>query len=191
MQNDQPPCWIETISSELCETYDKLVDAPNKIGNLYLAFSLQPKPLLAADQHYRDIMHNPENQSLPWFLELLASQVAVIAECQYALTHHGANFRSLLGDEELGEKMLQAVRNDDFADSSLFTPKQASLLVFGAKLSRSPENMTREDLELLRRVGVTDTEILEAVQVIACFAYWVRFINALGVNIGHERIGMY
>ena len=87
--------------------------------------------------------------------------------------------------------MLKAVRNDDFAGNSLFTSKQASLLNFGAKLSRSPQNMTREDLECLRHAGVTDTEILETVQATASFAYWVRFINALGINIGNERIGMY
>ena len=196
MQNHQPPCWIETITHEnagpeLREIYNQLDDVHEKVYNLYLAFSLQPKPLLAADQHFRDIMHNPDNHLSLWFLELLATQVAVIAECEYALTHHGANFKSLLGDEELGEKMLKAVRNDDFAGNSLFTSKQASLLNFGAKLSRSPQNMTREDLECLRHAGVTDTEILETVQATASFAYWVRFINALGINIGNERIGMY
>ena len=43
----------------------------------------------------------------------------------------------------------------------------------------------------LRAEGVSDTEILEAVQATACFAYWVRFINALGVQLGSETIGMY
>ncbi len=51
----------------------------NKIHNLYRAFSLQPAPLLAADQHHRDILHDENNQSDPWFLELFASQAAIIA----------------------------------------------------------------------------------------------------------------
>ncbi len=196
MHNDLSPCWIETISPDqadpdLLGIYDRLDGTYAKIHNLYLAFSLQPKPLLAADQHFRDIMHNPDSRLSMWFLELLASQVAIIADCNYALTHHGANFKSLLGDGELGDSMLQAVRDDDFVGNALFTDKQAALLVFGAKLSRSPQSMTREDIESLRYVGVTDTEILEAVQATACFAYWVRFINALGINIGDEQIGMY
>ncbi|MDE0309714.1 MAG: hypothetical protein OXI60_07795 [Acidiferrobacterales bacterium] len=166
----------------MSEIYDRLDGTYQKIHNLYLAFSLQPKPLLAADRHFRDVMHNPDNQLSMWFLELLASQVAIIAECHYALTHHGANFKHLLGDEQLGESMLQAVREDNFVDNSLFTPKHAALLVFGAKLSRCPQDMTGEDIESLRQVGVTDTEILEAVQATSCFAYWVRFINALGIK---------
>ncbi len=196
MPQNQPPCWIDTIGvedagPELREMYAQLGATHNKIHNLYLAFSLQPKPLLAADRHYREVLHNDANQSAPWFLELLASQVAIIADCHYALTHHGANFKSLLGNEELGETMLQAVREDDFTDRSVFTAKQAALLEFGAKLSRSPESMSIDDVENLQQAGASDTEILEAVQATACFAYWVRFINALGINLGDESIGMY
>ncbi len=194
MKESPSPCWIDTIepedaSPELQETYRELGVVHNKIHNLYRAFSLQPKPLLAADQHYRDILHNEGNHSEPWFLELLATQVAIIADCHYAFANHGANFKHLLGDEALGEQMLEAVRNDRFEDSALFSLKQAVLLKFGAKLSRSPEDMKAGDIAKLREVGVTDTEILEAVQSTACFAYWVRFINALGINLGNETIG--
>jgi uncharacterized peroxidase-related enzyme len=190
------PCWIETIdpndaTSELSEMYQHVGAVHNKIHNLYRAFSLQPKPLISADQHYRDILHNEANHTEPWFLELLATQAAIIADCHYALQNHGANFKTLLGDKELGELMLDRVRKDDFNSSSIFTRKQAALLSYGAKLCRNPEKMCFKDIETLRDVGVTDTEILEAVQSTACFAYWVRFINALGICLGDESIGLY
>ena len=190
------PCWIETIdpndaTSELSEMYQRVGSVHNKIHNLYRAFSLQPKPLISADQHYRDILHNKANHTEPWFLELLATQAAMIADCHYALQNHGANFKNLLGDKKLGELMLDRVRKDDFNSSSVFTRKQAALLSYGAKLCRNPEKMCFKDIETLRDVGVTDTEILEAVQSTACFAYWVRFINALGVSLGDETIGFY
>ena len=51
--------------------------------------------------------------------------------------------------------------------------------------------MCEQDIVNLRAVGVSDTEILEAVQASACFAYWVRFINALGINLSNETIGKY
>ena len=194
MQDDQQPCWIDTISPEeatpeLRHLYQQVGAVHNKIHNLYRAFSLQPKPMAAADQHYRDVLHNELNHSDPWFLELLATQVAIIADCHYAFANHGANFKHLLGDAVLGDKMLEAVKNDDFEDRNLFTDKQAALLNYGAKLSRTPEKMTQEDISALRDAGVSDTEILEAVQATACFAYWVRFINALGINLGNETIG--
>ena len=192
----KPPCWIETIepedaTSDLSEVYQRVGSVHDKIHNLYRAFSLQPKPLISADQHYRDILHNEANHTEPWFLELLATQAAMIADCHYALQNHGANFKNLLGDKKLGELMLDRVRKDDFNSSSVFTRKQAALLSYGAKLCRNPEKMCFKDIETLRDVGVTDTEILEAVQSTACFAYWVRFINALGVSLGDETIGFY
>ena len=192
----KPPCWIETIApedatSDLSEVYQRVGSVNDKIHNLYRAFSLQPKPLISADQHYRDILHNEANHTEPWFLELLATQAAMIADCHYALQNHGANFKNLLGDKKLGELMLDRVRKDDFNSSSVFTRKQAALLSYGAKLCRNPEKMCFKDIETLRDVGVTDTEILEAVQSTACFAYWVRFINALGVSLGDETIGFY
>lgn len=193
---DTRPCWIDSIAPsdaapELASMYTQVGTVHNKIHNLYRAFSLQPAPLLAADQHYRDILHNEENHSDPWFLELLASQAAIIADCHYALANHGANFKSLSGDAGRGDEMLDAVRNDNFTGNPLFTSAQAALLVYGAKLCRTPEVMCEADIEGLRAEGISDTEILEAVQSTACFAYWVRFINALGIQLGNETIGMY
>ena len=190
------PCWIETIdpngaTSELNEMYQHVGSVHNRIHNLYRAFSLQPKPMISADQHYRDILHNEANHTESWFLELLASQAAVIANCHYALENHGANFKKLLGNDELGERMLSMVRKDDFYNNSVFTSKQAALLVYGAKLCRTPQLMSFKDVETLREAGVSDTEILEAVQATACFAYWVRFINGLGISLGDEKIGLY
>ncbi len=196
--NDQPgeTCWIatenpENASAELRAAYQQVGAVHGKVHNLYRAFSLQPKPLISADQHYRDILHNDKNQSDPWFLELLASQAAIIAECAYALANHGANFKALLGDAQKGEEMLQAVRDDNFEDNPVFNRKQSALLQYGARLCRTPQQMTEEDINRLRREGISDTEILEAVQATSCFAYWVRFINALGIRTGDESIGLF
>lgn len=190
------PCWIETIdpddaSPELAKMYNQVGAAHGKIHNLYRAFSLQPKPLITADRHYRDILHNKDNVTPPWFLELLATQTAILADCTYAFSNHGANFKTLLGDDARGEAMLEAVRGDAYDNLGLFNEKQTVLLKYGAKLARSPGDMTRDDLDGLRDAGATDTEILEAVQSVACFAYWVRFINALGVQLGNETIGLF
>jgi len=196
MQKKQPPCWIETTDlkdaePEVQAIYQQLSSRYNKVHHLYLAFSLQPKPLRAADQHYRDIMQNEKNLSEPWFLELLSVQVAIIADCLYAFTHHSANFRSLLADTLLADKMIEAVRTENFTDNTLFSNKHAALLAFGSKLSRTPEKMNFCDIDRLRKAGTKDVEILEAVQATASFAYWVRFINALGIDLGDESIGIY
>ena len=42
--------------------------------------------------------------------------------------------------------------------------------------------MTAADLDPLRRAGLTDADILDAVQVIAYFNYIIRVADALGVD---------
>ncbi len=187
MQDESAPCWIEMIDPEQAtpdsrEIYRQLEVIHGRAYNLYLASSLQPGPLISADRHYREILHGETNQTEAWFLELLATQVAIIADCEYATHYHGRQFCARLGDESRARAMLHAVEGDNFSDRSLFTPAQAALLGFGAKLSRTPESMSEQDIAGLRSAGITDTQILEAVQATACFAYWVRYINALGIS---------
>ena len=124
---------------------------------------------------------------------MLGTQVAILTDSVYAATHHGANFRHLLGDEERAERMLAAVRGNTFDDAfdEVFDAKEAALLRYGAKLTREPQAMRESDIEALRAAGVTDLEILEANQISANFNYWVRVINGLGIELGDEKIGAY
>jgi uncharacterized peroxidase-related enzyme len=185
-------CWIETIDPEdapadLQTLYAQLQGAHGKVHHLYQAASLQPAPLLAADAHYRAVLHDPNLVSDPWFLELLASQAATLAGCTYALTNHGENFIKLLGDRALGQQMMASLRSRDYG--SLYEPKHAAFLAFGEKLCLRPHAVTKGDVDHLKTTGATDTEILEAVQATACFAYWTRYINGLGISMGDETIG--
>ncbi|MEM7224101.1 MAG: alkylhydroperoxidase [Pseudomonadota bacterium] len=187
------PCWIETVAPEaaqgqLAELYGELTAIHGRVHNLYRACSLRPGPVRWADLHYRAVLHDPENALEDWFLELLSTQVALLADCGYALANHGENFLRLMDDRPRGLAMLAALRRHDLA-CDLFTPKHAALLQFGEKLALRPQDMTRADLDPLRAAGVRDVEILEAVQATACFAYWVRLINGLGINLGDEKIG--
>jgi len=185
-------CWIETIEPdaarpELKAIYDDLLGVHGKLHNLYRAFSLQPAPLASADAHYRAVLHDPNLVSAPWFLELLSSQAATLAGCGYALANHGENFINLLGDRALGEKMLRALEERDY--TTLFDAKQEAFLRFGEILCLRPHAVRENHVLTLRENGASDTEILEGVQAIACFAYWTRFINGLGIQLGGETAG--
>ena len=69
----------------------------------------------------------------------------------------------------------------DWRTASL-TPRQAALCDYAEKLTRAPARMTEEDLAPLRAAGLTDTDILDAVQVIGYFNYINRVADALGVD---------
>lgn len=188
------PCWIETVPEHrardvLREAYEMVGRPDGTVHNLYRAFSLWPELLPWADGYHRVLLHSRDTALPRWFLELLGTQAAMLSDCSYAFTHHSANFKALLGDADRGEEMLAALKED--RPDEAFEPKEAAILRYGAKLVREPQAMRRADVEALRAAGATDREILEANQVSAIFAYWVRVINGLGVRLGDEKIGAY
>lgn len=191
---DDRPCWIETIpqhkaEGRLREAYESVGHPDGTVHNLYKAFSLWPTPLPSADALYRAILHSDDTLLPKWFQELIATHVAMLAHCDYAFAHHGANFRTLLGDEARADAILQALRNGE--PEAVFDRREAEMLRYNAKLAKTPKAMSEADITALRGAGVSDTEILEVNQICANFAYWVRVINGLGIQLGDEKIGLY
>jgi len=185
-------CWIAAVpeneaEGRLRQTYDKVGRPDGSVHNLYKAYASRPAIMAQADGLYRAIMHGEENTLPPWLLELVSCQVAVLAGCGYALAHHGANLKSLLGDAERGDEMLDALREGEFDRG--FDAREAAILGYSAKLTRTPQDMTEADVEALRDAGLADGEILEVNQVSASFNYWARTINGLGIQLGGEKVG--
>ncbi|MCE2518635.1 MAG: peroxidase-related enzyme [Alphaproteobacteria bacterium] len=187
-----PICWLDIVEPEdadglLAETYDLIRRTDGSVHNLYKAMSLRPEPIRWADGHYRAVLHNSENSLPEWFLELVATMVARLASCAYAQTHHGANLRHLVGDAARADAMVDAAAAGREAD--VLDGKLAALVSYARKLANEPDGMTQEDVSRARNAGADDAEILETAQVAACFSYWVRIINGLGIRIGNETIG--
>lgn len=57
------------------------------------------------------------------------------------------------------------------------------MLSYADKLTRSPAAMERVDVEVLREVGFSDTDILHIVEVTAYYAYVNRIADGLGVEL--------
>jgi uncharacterized peroxidase-related enzyme len=60
--------------------------------------------------------------------------------------------------------------------------RQQSLCEFAEKLTRTPAQMTREDVDHLRQAGLSDRDVVDLVQVIAFFNYINRIADGLGVD---------
>jgi uncharacterized peroxidase-related enzyme len=67
-----------------------------------------------------------------------------------------------------------------------FTPVEETLAAYAEKLTRTPQAMTRADIESLRAVGLDDVQIHEAVQVIGYFNYINRVADGLDVDLEPE-----
>lgn len=185
-------CWIKVANDEgdFAKTFDSLRREDGTVHNLYRAFSQFPAAVVSADRFYRDIMHSPDAPLPMWLSELLSVDVAVLNKCNYAATHHGQNFLDLFDDRDKAQRIFEALKSDRL-DSPDIDDRTRTLLEFGRKLTRQPDAMIEDDIDTLRTQRFSDAEISQAIQVTASFAYWTRFINAVGLTLGGEKVGKY
>ena len=80
------------------------------------------------------------------------------------------------GDAELAEHVKHDYRR------ARLSPRQRSLAEFAEKVARTRADVQREDLGALRAHGLTDRDLLDAVQVIANFNYINRVADSLGID---------
>ena len=57
------------------------------------------------------------------------------------------------------------------------------MLRFSVKLTRNPSEVSDDDVQDLRRVGFSDRDILDIVEVVGYYAYANRIADGLGLEI--------
>src|SRR5579884_2584382 len=74
----------------------------------------------------------------------------------------------------------QAVQAD-YRNAGL-TPREVALLDFAVALTKSPTQMRKDDLDALRRHGLSDEQLVDAVHCIGYFNFINRVLDGLGVD---------
>jgi alkylhydroperoxidase family enzyme len=67
-------------------------------------------------------------------------------------------------------------------DSAGLSSAERGLLEYCGKLTQSPHQATREDIQQLRTLGWSDLQIAEAVFVVGMFAMFNRIADAFGLS---------
>ena len=179
--------WVDIVlyedaSDRLKEIYDQASSQIGEVHNLYRAHSLRPETIDGSDRLYKAVLHCRDNTLPPWLGELVATYVAALTGCHYAFVNHGANFCQHLDDKERAERIMAALPSG--VPEGELDEKSLALLEYTRKLTLEPASMRKEDIESLRRVGLTDGEIVETNQICAGFNYWTRTLNGLGGRAG-------
>lgn len=67
--------------------------------------------------------------------------------------------------------------------SALLSERERALCEFAENLTLRPSQMNKSEIEKLRAVGLSDRDVLDAVEVISYFNYINRIADGLGVDL--------
>ncbi len=93
------------------------------------------------------------------------------------MVHHTRGLRGLLNAGDLADRVAE-----DFEKAGL-DGRRLAMLRYAAKLTRTPGEMTRKDIDRLRAANFSDEDVLALVEVTGYYAYANRIVDALGVEL--------
>lgn len=108
--------------------------------------------------------------------ELMAAMVATWNSCPFCIGAHSAvAVRGM--DKDLLDAALADYR------TARIPEKLKAALVFIEKMTRTPDDLTKDDARAALKAGVTRNELEDAAAVAALFAIVTRYANALDFDI--------
>jgi uncharacterized peroxidase-related enzyme len=176
-------------TGRLAKIYGRVRGPGGQVDNVLQIHSLRPHTLEGHMALYKAALHHPGNTFPVWFLECIGVLVSLLNDCDYCARHHGAGLKRLLRAED---KDYHAYREQLDADrpGAPFTRKEQAALEYARKLTLQPGAIGRQDIEALRKAGLSDGQILEVNQVSGYFAYANRTVTGLGVETEGEALGL-
>jgi uncharacterized peroxidase-related enzyme len=132
---------------------------------------------LALYQGYLDkLMRSNDGELPPVEREFLALIASVENRCEVCILSHGGALKKYGMDPHLVDTLALAWRR------ATLTPRQHALAEFASKLTLHAGDVDATLIGGLRAAGLSETQILEAVQVVAIYNSNNRINNALGMQ---------
>ncbi|SHM63042.1 peroxidase-related enzyme [Cryptosporangium aurantiacum] len=168
---------LDQLPPKLREQIDSITAQLGYTPNWIRAFALGGAHTARFNEYLLPLL-DPNQGLLPYAdRELLATVTSAENGCSYCRLNHAGSLGHALGDRKLGTRIAI-----DYREVRELTPRQRTLSAFAAKLAVHPGEVTDEDIESLRDLGLTDEAIYEAVQIVAVFAAANRFSIFLQVT---------
>lgn len=188
--NTIPP---EAAQGRLKTLYDRVKGPDGRVDNIMAAHSLRPHSMEGHMALYKNVLHHNANTTPKWLLETIGVYVSLINACAYCIGHHFEGLRRLLSDDERANEIKSALTasvESGVIETDAFSAKEIAPLVYAAKLTKTPGEITAGDINAMRGAGWDDSEILEINQVVAYFSYANRTVLGLGVTTEGDVLGL-
>lgn len=168
-------------TGELAELYKRVGNPDGTVDNVMKVHALNVDSLRTHFEMYAAAMHNPSPLTRAE-REMVATDVSRLNGCAYCVAHHIRGLKRLLpADRRDAVEALREGRLEPLND------RERALVLYGRRLTTSPQQMNQDDVETLRDVGLDDRAILDLAQCISYFNYVNRIVLGLGVTLGEDE----
>jgi len=175
----------EEATGRLKEIYDDLLKKRGKLADVHKIQSLRPESIVAHMDLYMEIMFSKSELSRAE-REMIAVVVSVANGCEYCQTHHAQALNSYWKNDEKINRLRHDFENADL------TSRELVLCSFANLLTIHPEAYQNEKyLAPVKRIGITDSGILDATLVVAYFNFVNRIVLALGLEVSEAEVCGY
>lgn len=165
---------VAEIYKEILATREGEMDEEMGLNKMWMAFGQAPDVLEVFWPHMRDSYRSGE---LSFELTSKISLVtATVMECEGCRFFH----TDRLQEEGVSDDQIQQMRQREI-EASAFSEKEYEILSFAEQLADDHHSIDESDIERLREVGLSDTEIVELIDCIAVHIYTAVFQEATGV----------
>lgn len=173
----------EELPSDLRGLFAKARERIGFVPNVFRVYSFRPGRLSAWFAHFRQL-HEPTAHLSAADREMVAVIVSSANGCLDRLVAHGAALRDALGDPVLGERISY-----DWRRAGL-DPRRAAICAYAEKLTLTPRELTRDDLQSLLDVGLTVEEAWDVGEIAAMYNFTNRLAMATNMLPNPEYSGV-
>lgn len=165
----------EGISEEVRLIYEEIEKTFGRVPNIFKTYAHFPPLLKANWEKVKAVMMGGSlRRELKEAIALVVSNANV---CQYCIAAHGLALQQLGFSRERIEALLKNL------EGTGFQPKEQRILELARKSTRDPTDVTDQDIEEIRKLGWSDSEIVEAQGVMELFTGFNKFLDSLAVDI--------
>ncbi len=162
----------EQATDKLQELYNSDLQNLGYIANSTKAMSLRPDVIAS----WRNLIGTIRSKMRLRHFELVTFAAASALRCTYCLLAHGAVLRK---NFFTAEQVAAIVR--DYRHAGL-EPEEVAVMSFAEKVTLEAHSVALEDVDELRRWGLTDEEILDIVLAVSARNFFSKFLDAVGAS---------
>ncbi|WP_347353325.1 peroxidase-related enzyme [Intrasporangium sp.] len=164
----------EEVSEDIAKLWAKAEENMGFVPNVFRAQAYNDDQFLAWWRYF-NLLVNKEGYLSNADREFLAVVVSNLNRCTYCCISHGAALRELSADARTADLVAVNWRQAGLPE------REQAMAAYAEKLTVHPAEVTEDDLQPLREVGLDEHQILELVQVVGMFNLTNRVSTALGM----------